>query len=81
MADKVFFGGGRGGGKSMAGKYTKESVDYSKGTPEKHCGICEHYRHGSCRLVKGEIDPDYWCEKFMLGLPATIRAALNAKSQ
>jgi len=58
-------------------KLSKESVDYSKGLPDAHCGICEHYRHGTCLIVEGEIEPDYWCEKFMPGLRSTIiRAAL-----
>lgn len=58
-------------------KLTKESVDYSKGTPEAHCGICEHYRHGMCLIVEGAIEPDFWCEKFQPGVRATIvKAAL-----
>ncbi len=58
-------------------KFTKEAVDYSKGLPDAHCGICEHYRHGTCLIVEGAIEPDYWCEKFEPGLRETItRAAL-----
>ena len=58
-------------------KLSKESVDYSKGTPEAHCGICEHYRHGTCTEVEGAIEPDYWCKRFELGVRATIvKAAL-----
>jgi hypothetical protein len=45
-------------------KRSKESVDYSKGMPQSHCGICKHYSPGSCELVEGEIDPSYWCELF-----------------
>ena len=61
----------------MAGKLSKESVDYGKGTEEEHCGICEHYRHGLCTEVEGAIEPDYWCQKFEHGLRSTItRAAL-----
>jgi hypothetical protein len=58
-------------------KFTKNEVDYSKGTPEAHCGICEHYRHGLCIIVEGGIEPDYWCKKFEHGVRSTIiRAAL-----
>ena len=58
-------------------KLSKESVDYSKGTPEAHCGICEHYRHGTCLIVEGDIDPNYRCKEFERGLRDTIvRAAM-----
>ncbi len=59
-------------------KLSKDAVDYSMGTPEAHCGICEHYRHGTCLIVEDAIEPDYWCEKFEPGLRETItRAALD----
>jgi hypothetical protein len=59
-------------------KFTKAQVDYSKGTPEEHCGICEHYRHSSCLIVAGDIDPNYWCQKFRHGVRGTIvKAALD----
>jgi hypothetical protein len=58
-------------------KLTKEAVGYSKGTPDAHCGICEHYRHGTCLIVEGGIEPDYWCDKYRAGLRDTIiKAAL-----
>ncbi len=58
-------------------KFTKSEVDYSKGLPDEHCGICEHYRHGLCTEVEGDIDPNYWCREFKHGLRSTIvRAAL-----
>jgi hypothetical protein len=48
-------------------KYDKDEVDYSKGLPDAHCGICEHFEadrpHG-CALVKGFIEAPEWCEKF-----------------
>lgn len=49
-------------------KKSKASVDYSKGKPSAHCGICEHYEDGSCELVSGPIDPDMWCELFEKGM-------------
>lgn len=48
----------------MAEKQTKADVDYSKGHPRAHCGICEHYRNHTCSLVAGAIDPAYWCKLF-----------------
>jgi hypothetical protein len=63
----------------MTGKLSKDAVDYSKGTPEAHCGICEHYRHGTCLIVEGAIEPDMWCEKFKPGLRSTIIKAANYK--
>src|SRR5215469_14896983 len=48
-------------------KRTKESVNYSKGTPTMHCGICKHYEvyaKNECELVEGHIVPSYWCRLF-----------------
>lgn len=45
-------------------KMTKESAGYSKGTKEKHCGICEHYDRHSCSIVEGRIFPAMWCRYF-----------------
>ena len=58
-------------------KLSKDAVDYSKGTPEAHCGVCEHYRHGTCLIVEGEIEPDMWCDRFKAGVRATIIKAAN----
>ena len=64
---------------SFMAKLTKSQVDYSKGTPEEHCGICEHYRHGTCLIVEGAIEPDYWCDKFRPGVRETIARAAHWK--
>jgi hypothetical protein len=46
-------------------KVTKESVDYSKGMPESHCGICDHYKSpNACERVKGKINTNMWCKLF-----------------
>lgn len=51
-------------------KVSKASVDYSKGHPGSKCSLCTHFfrgaqgKQGTCELVAGSIDPDYWCEKF-----------------
>lgn len=51
-----------------AGKRAKSSVDYSMGGD--HCGICSHFREnpqgekGTCDVVGGIIDEDYWCRLF-----------------
>ena len=64
-------------------KLSKESVDYSKGTAEKHCGICQHFRKyghdhsGKCGIVEGEIDPEYWCDKFEKSLRSSIKDAVK----
>lgn len=51
--------------KHETSKATKESVDYSKGMPESHCGICEHFRAPhSCTEVQGKIDKSMWCKRF-----------------
>jgi High potential iron-sulfur protein len=62
-------------------KLTKKEVDYSKGTAEKHCGICHHFRKyghdhsGKCAIVEGEIDPEDWCKRFEKSLRSTISDA------
>jgi len=52
-------------------KKTKESVDYSRGHPDSRCGLCEHFvpgrlrgQLGECELVRGTIDPRFWCRLF-----------------
>ena len=46
-------------------KRTKESVNYSKGNAEEHCGICRHYiEPNGCELVEGHIVPSFWCRLF-----------------
>lgn len=57
------------GGAVNAGKVSKASVDYSPGMDGRYCHTCEHYLGGSCELVRGSIDPDYWCRKFKHGTP------------
>lgn len=46
-------------------KLSKTEVDYSAGKGDDRCKNCKHFiAGGSCELVEGEIDPDYWCKKF-----------------
>jgi len=46
-------------------KEAKSDVDYSKGKPQAHCGLCRYYHaNGTCSLVEGEIKPQMWCELF-----------------
>lgn len=50
------------------GKRAKSSVDYSPGGD--HCGVCRFFHErpgaekGTCELVGGVIDEDYWCRLF-----------------
>jgi hypothetical protein len=52
----------------VAGKLSKSDVGYSLGQP--HCGLCTHFREdkesekGTCELVAGTIDEDYWCKLY-----------------
>lgn len=47
-------------------KVSKESVDYSLGKKESHCGICAHFEEpNSCEIVEGKIDPAFWCKRFL----------------
>lgn len=63
----------------MSKPYTKAEVDYSKGLPQAHCGICEHYRDHSCEIVEGEIEPDHWCRKFKRALRGAIEKAIKGE--
>jgi hypothetical protein len=53
------------------GKKSKSEVDYSEGMAKSHCGPvsrwsngeCEHFQTpNGCALVRGWIDPKYWCK-------------------
>ena len=46
-------------------KKTKAEVDYSRSKGEDRCSVCVNFiSPDECRKVRGEIDPDYWCELF-----------------
>lgn len=55
------------GGEVDDDKVTKASVDYSPGMGKTRCRNCAHYQGGSCEIVRGDIDPDYWCQEFERG--------------
>ena len=47
------------------GKRSQTSVNYSKGNPAEHCGICRHFLlPNACELIEGHIVPSYWCRLF-----------------
>lgn len=48
----------------MTEKKPKDKVDYSKGMPKSHCGICKYYHDHKCDLVAGRIEPHMWCKLF-----------------
>lgn len=49
----------------MTRKRDKSEVDYSKGLPHAHCGLCRHFEPPhACELVKGTIEPQMWCKLF-----------------
>lgn len=45
-------------------KRAKADVNYSKGMPTSHCGICRYYHDHRCDRVVGSIDPTMWCRLF-----------------
>jgi len=46
-------------------KKAKAEVDYSRSKGEDRCSVCVNFiSPDECRKVRGEIDPDYWCELF-----------------
>jgi hypothetical protein len=57
-------------------KLEKADVNYSKGHKNSKCKLCHWFRRaglidkypddGECVWVKGDIDPEYWCELFKL---------------
>jgi hypothetical protein len=48
----------------VSDKIEKDHANYGRGTKTAHCSVCEHYHEGSCDIVKGFIDPSYWCQHF-----------------
>src|SRR6185437_4553767 len=44
----------------------KAQVDYSRGKGDARCNNCQHYLPAikGCEIVKGEIEPEFWCERF-----------------
>jgi hypothetical protein len=63
------------------GKADKDSVNYSKGMPSSHCGICQHYSNGTCSKVKGPIDPDMWCKLFKRAVARARGGLVNVDSR
>ena len=45
---------------------SKKSVNYRPKSGEQRCGNCVMYHHGTykCDLVKGDIYPNYVCNKW-----------------
>lgn len=64
----------------MPDKLAKADVAYSSGHIHSHCGrtflndshYCRHFiasgslpnRDGKCRIVEGNIDSTYWCDRW-----------------
>jgi 8-oxo-dGTP pyrophosphatase MutT (NUDIX family) len=43
----------------------KTEVNYGPGKGDDRCGKCTHFLSpDACEIVRGNIDPDYWCERF-----------------
>jgi uncharacterized protein len=59
-------------------KLTKAEVDYSPSTGDDRCDGCVHFENGACEIVKGEIDPAYWCQRFERASSLAQDAALIA---
>lgn len=52
-------------------KATKHSVEYGRGKPNAHCGLCRHYQLPSaCAIVRGSVRPQDWCNRFEVGVNA-----------
>lgn len=46
-------------------KYDKSEVGFeSPAKGPNHCSMCEHYQGGKCEIVRGEVKPGDWCNKF-----------------
>lgn len=56
-------------------KLSKSEVDYSPGKGDERCSRCIHFIEGGrCEVVKGLIDPDYWCEEFEFNVTSDNQA-------
>lgn len=52
----------------MPAKADKADVQYGRGMPKEHCGICRYYVGqapvGLCEKVKGMIRAEMWCRLY-----------------
>ena len=51
----------------MVGKLHKELVRYTDHAMVRNerCGLCDYYIHGgACKIVRGDISPGGWCNRF-----------------
>src|SRR5215469_11426343 len=60
-----------------APKLEQESVQYSPGKGNTRCKNCRHVELPECELVKGPIDPDYWCVEFAVAKEGEDRMAIT----
>lgn len=57
-------------GAEYTGKMNKDDVNYR--TQAHFCRNCDFYRAGACKIVDGNIAPDYVCDKWILNsMPKT----------
>lgn len=53
-------------------KVSKDSVDYSMGMGTHRCMNCIHFQKPhSCEEVQGNINPRFWCQKFLMAKDGT----------
>lgn len=45
-------------------KDTKLKANYEQGHGARRCGLCSHYRIGSCTMVEGRIEASVLCKHF-----------------
>lgn len=45
-------------------KDTKLEARYEEGSATKRCGLCAHYRIGTCTKVEGTIHANMYCKHF-----------------
>lgn len=45
-------------------KLSKQAVNYGRGMPRSHCGVCRFYHNKTCDKVDGSIDSAAWCRLF-----------------
>ena len=45
-------------------KDTKLQANYEQGRGTQRCGLCAHYRIGSCTKVEGTIHANMYCRHF-----------------
>lgn len=58
-------------------KMSKENAEYRQGMPFEHCGKCNYYSGGNCKIVRGTIAASMVCSYFSEKYNATFSFSIR----